>query len=58
MERALANADTWAVFEVDSDLVAKHMAKRKGWFCESKDLRPYYDECWSLGERLTAEGIT
>ena len=57
MERALAQEHKRVVFEVDSDLVAKHMARRKGWICGSAELRPYFDECWTIGEQLTEKGI-
>ena len=56
-ERALAAGDPHVVFEVDSDVVAKHMAKRDGYTCGSTDLRPYYEDCWKLGQKLTAKNI-
>ena len=49
--------DRHVVFEVDSDVVAKHMAKRDGYMCGSTDLRPYYEDCWKLGQKLTAKNI-
>ena len=57
MERAVAAGDRHVVFEVDSDVVAKHMAKRDGYMCGSTDLRPYYEDCWKLGQKLTAKNI-
>ena len=57
MERAVVAGDSHVVFEVDSDVVAKHMAKRDGYTCGSTDLRPYYEDCWKLGKKLTAKNM-
>ena len=57
MERAVAAGDRHVVFEVDSDVVAKHMAKRDGYTCGSTDLRPYYEDFWKLGQKLTGKNI-
>ena len=33
------------------------MAKRDGYTYGSTDLRPYYEDCWKLGQKLTAKNI-
>ena len=46
------------IFEVDSKLVAKHMAHKDVWTCKTEDLKPLYRICRRLGEELTKKGIT
>ena len=56
MLRAVRREEREIVFEVDSKLVARHMAKEVAWVCRDEELRPLYEECRLLGARLTAQG--
>ena len=58
MIRAKRVGDKSVIFEVDSKLVAKHMAHKDAWTCKTEDLKPLYRTCRRLGEELTARGIT
>ena len=58
MQRANRVGDKSVIFEVDSKLVAKHMAHKDAWTCKTEDLKPLYRICRRLGEELTKKGIT
>ena len=57
MQRAKRVGDKSVVFEVDSKLVAKHMAHKDAWTCKTEDLKPLYRACRKLGEELKERGI-
>ena len=57
MQRANRVGDKSVIFEVDSKLVAKHMAHKNAWTCKTEDLKPLYNTCRKLGEELTERGI-
>ena len=48
----------YRIFEVDSYLVAKHMAPKEAWTCKADVLQPLHVKCRELGAQLTAKGIT
>ena len=54
MERAVRKAHRTIVFQVDSILVERHQSF--AWSCKSKELRPHYDACITLGKTLTRQG--
>jgi len=57
MWRALRTSDRCVIFECDSLLVARQMARLHPWRCEVPELRALHLECIRVGERLTAEGV-
>ena len=57
MRRATRAGDTSVIFEVDSYVVAKHMAHRNAWACKTKALQEHYKTCRALGKELTNKGV-
>ena len=57
MRRAARAGDSSVILEVDSYVVAKHMAKRNAWACKTKTLKEYYRTSRTLGNELTAKGV-
>ena len=57
MRRATRAWDTSVIFEVDSYVVAKHMAHRNAWACKTKALQEHYRTCRALGKELTDKGV-
>ena len=57
MRRATRAGDTSVIFEVDSYVVAKHMAHRNAWACKTKALQEHYKTCRALGKELTDKGV-
>ena len=57
MRRAARAGDPCVVFEVDSFVVAKHMAHRNAWACKTKALKEHYKTCRALGQKLTEKGV-
>ena len=57
MRRATRAGDTSVIFEVDSYVVAKHMAHRNAWACKTKALKEHYKTCRALGQELTEKGV-
>ena len=57
MRRAARAGDPCVVFEVDSFVVAKHMAHRNAWACKTKALKEHYKTCRALGQELTEKGV-
>ena len=49
--------DPSVVFEVDSYVVAKHMAHRNAWACKTKALKEHYKTCRAFGQELTDKGV-
>ena len=43
--------------QVDSYVVAKHMAHRNAWACKTKTLKEHYITCRALGKELTDKGV-
>ena len=58
MQRALRVRDAQVLFEVDSMLLARHMAHYQPWACRSENLLGAHFECMSLGTHLSDAGIS
>ncbi len=58
MQRALRVRDPQVVFEVDSMLLAKHMAHYQPWACRSENLLGAHADCTSLGAHLSEAGFS
>ena len=57
LSRAVRLLDPHVVFQMDSLLVARQMARRNAWACRSPDLLPLRNECRVLGEILSESGV-
>ena len=58
MERAVRRPERSVVFQVDSDLVARQMARVDASVCGCRDLLPLHRACVALGERLDEMGTS
>ncbi len=56
MRRAARLQDTVVVFQVDSLLASRQMARYDAWACRCEDLVPLRDRCRALGHELTGAG--
>ena len=57
MLRAARCLDEDALFEVDSMLLARQVARYRPWACRSASLLELHAECVELGERMNVAGI-
>ena len=58
MQRAAASLDPLALFEVDSMLLARHMARVSPWACRWENLFELHGDCVRLGDALEVNGTT
>ena len=57
LRRATRARDPIVVFEVDSKLVSRQLARHDAWACRSADLQPLRDACRLLTDELSNAGI-
>ena len=57
MRRAVRRLDAEIIFDVDSMLLAKQLARYHPWACRSQDLLPLHEECVRLGAGLDASNV-
>ena len=57
LRRAARNPEPRIMFEVDSMLLARQLARHHPWACRAEGLLPYFVECASLCEYLSAIGV-
>ena len=57
LERALRVQDPRVVFEVDSMLVARQLAKHQPWACRSTNLIPLHRRCVIICQSLSQHGV-
>ena len=57
MRRAVTRLDLHILFEVDSMLLAKQLARYGPWACRSENLLELHCECVRLGQDLDAAGV-
>ena len=58
MQRAVRRPDREVVFQVDSDLVAKQMARVNAYVCRADGLMPLHHDCNQLGKALEERGVS
>ena len=58
MERAARSRDLHIIFEVDSMLLAKQLARYRPWACRSENLVGLHRLCVDIGERLETSNVT
>ncbi len=57
MERALRKLDSLVLFEVDSMLLARQLARHWPWACRADSLKGLHRRCADLGELLARNGV-